>query len=170
MDQDQRAYRSALGAFATGVTVVSTAARDGFHATTANSFTSVSLSPRLVLVCLTTGSRTLTAIRSSGVFAVSVLSSAQEDLSAHFASRHRAPGSAGFAGTRFTLDRHGCPRFTGSAASFACRVHEVFPGGDHVIVVGEVAAYSSRPGADPLLFHEGRYARVEPAPALELVG
>ena len=170
MEQDQRAYRAALGGFATGVTVVSTAAPDGFHATTANSFTSVSLSPRLVLVCLTTGSRTLGAILGSGFFAVSILGAAQEELSAHFASRHRAPGSAGFAGTRFTLDRHGCPRFSDSAATFACRVHEALPGGDHVIVVGEVAAYTSRPGTDPLLFHEGRYARLQPAPALELAG
>jgi flavin reductase (DIM6/NTAB) family NADH-FMN oxidoreductase RutF len=170
MGQDQRAYRAALGGFATGVTVVSTAAHDGFHATTANSFTSVSLSPRLILVCLTTGSRTLTAILSSGFFAVSVLSSAQEELSSHFASRDRAPGSAGFAGTRFTLDRHGCPRFTGSTSSFACRVHDALPGGDHVIVLGEVMAYASEPGADPLLFHEGRYARIEADAALELAG
>jgi flavin reductase (DIM6/NTAB) family NADH-FMN oxidoreductase RutF len=169
MDQEQRAYRSALSGFATGVTIVSTAARDGFHATTANSFTSVSLSPRLVLVCLSSDSRTLTAILASKIFAVSVLSSAQEHLASHFASRCRARGSAGFAGTRFTLDRHGCPRFTGSAASFACRVHEVLPGGDHVIGLGEVAAYTSEPGAEPLLFHEGRYARVESQPALELV-
>ncbi|WP_459984860.1 flavin reductase family protein [Nocardioides sp. AN3] len=159
-----------MSGFATGVTVVSTASRGGFHATTANSFTSVSLSPQLVLVCLTTGSRTLTAIGSSGFFAVSVLSSAQEDLSSHFASRGRPHGSAGLAGTRFTLDRHGCPRFTGSTASFACRVHDVLPGGDHVIVLGEVAAYTSQPGADPLLFHDGRYARIQPEAALELAG
>ena len=170
MDHDQRSYRAALGGFATGVTVVSTAAHDGFHATTANSFTSVSLSPRLVLVCLTTGSTTLTRILGSGFFAVSVLTTAQEDLSRHFASRDRAPGSAGFAGTRFTLDRHGCPRFSGSAATFACRVHEALPGGDHVILVGEVAAYTAQPGQDPLLFHEGRYAQLEPAAALELAG
>ncbi len=170
MDQDQRAYRAALGSFATGVTVVSTAAHDGFHATTANSFTSVSLSPRLVLVCLATGSRTLAAILGSGFFAVSILASTQVDLSRRFASRDRAPGSAGFAGTRFTLDRHGCPRFSGSAATFACRVHEALPGGDHVVLLGEVAAYTSQPGDDPLVFHEGRYARLEIETALELAG
>lgn len=159
-----RAFRSALGMFATGVTVVSTLTRDGFHATTANSFTSLSLDPRLVLVCLSRAGRTRSAILEAGVFSVNVLSEDQEHLSRHFADRHRSAGRDAFAGIRFSLDRHGCPRLDRSLASFACRVVAVHEGGDHAIVVGEVAGFVTNPGTGPLVFHEGGYRTLFAAP------
>lgn len=159
-EPDARDFRAAMGTFATGVTVVGTVTRAGFSATTANSFTSLSLAPRLVLVCLNTSSRTLSAILTATVFSVSVLSEDQEDLSRRFASRHRQSGWEAFAGTRYSLDGHGCPRLDGSLASFACRVHAVHKGGDHTILVGEVAGMSVSPGLDPLVFHDGLYRRL----------
>ena len=149
-----------MGTFATGVTVVGTVTRAGFSATTANSFTSLSLAPPLVLVCLSTSSRTLTAILKATVFSVSVLSEDQEDVSRRFADRHRESGWEAFAGTRYSLDRHGCPRLDESLASFACRVHALHQGGDHAIVVGEVGGMLVRPGPNPLVFHDGGYRRL----------
>jgi flavin reductase (DIM6/NTAB) family NADH-FMN oxidoreductase RutF len=163
---DGRAFRSALGMFATGVTVVSTLTRDGFHATTASSFTSLSLEPRLVLVCLRSPGRTLSAIVAAGVFSVSVLSEDQEQVSRHFADGHRSAGWDAFTGTRFSLDCHGCPRLERSLASFACRVHALHEGGDHVIVVGEVAGMVSSPGARPLVFQGGGYRALFTGPDL----
>jgi flavin reductase (DIM6/NTAB) family NADH-FMN oxidoreductase RutF len=161
LDTDE--FRAALGTFATGVTVVATTTPDGeHHATTANSFTSVSLDPMLVLVCLGAGGRGLEAIRAAEVFSVNVLAEPQEDLSRRFADRHRPPGTAGFAGTRFALDRLGCPRLGDSLATFSCRVHTVHPAGDHAIVVGEVAGLTVAPGAEPLVFHGGRYRALAP--------
>jgi 3-hydroxy-9,10-secoandrosta-1,3,5(10)-triene-9,17-dione monooxygenase reductase component len=157
---DSREFRSALGMFATGVTVVATLTRDGFHATTANSFTSLSLDPRLVLVCLNTASRTLSAIAETGVFSVSVLSEFQEDVSQRFADRDRPAGTEAFRGIRISLDGHGCPRLDESLASFGCKVHALHEGGDHVIVVGEVVEMSVRSAGDPLVFHEGAYRRL----------
>ena len=162
---DARDFRSAMGAFPTGVTVVGTVTKAGFSATTANSFTSLSLTPRLVLVCLNTNSRTLSAILTATVFSVSVLSEDQEDVSRRFAGQHRQSGWEAFAGTRYSLDGHGCPRLDESLASFACRVHAVHEGGDHAILVGEVGAMLVRPGPDPLVFHDGGYRRLFGAPS-----
>lgn len=148
-----------MSSFATGVTVVGSPIGDGeLHATTANSFTSVSLDPMLVLVCLGTAGHGLAAIEESGVFSVNVLGEQQRRLSQHFADRRREPGTAGFAGTAYTLDGLGCPRFDGSLASFACRLESVHPTGDHAIVVGEVVALQvGDVTEDPLVFHGGRY-------------
>ena len=106
---DARDFRAAMGTFATGVTVVGTVTTEGFSATTANSFTSLSLAPRLVLVCLSTSSRTLTAILRATVFSVSVLSEDQEDVSRRFAAQHRPSGWGTFDGTRYSLDRSRLP-------------------------------------------------------------
>lgn len=156
---DQAAFRAAMASFATGVTVVGTPIGDGeLHATTANSFASVSLDPMLVLVCLGTSGHGLAAIVESGVFSVNVLGEHQRRLSQHFADRRREPGTAGFATTAYVVDELGCPRFDGSLASFACRVEDLHPAGDHAIVVGEVLALQvGDVAADPLVFHGGRY-------------
>jgi flavin reductase (DIM6/NTAB) family NADH-FMN oxidoreductase RutF len=154
-------FRAALGQFPTGVTVVATTTPDGeHHATTASSFTSLSLDPLLVLVCLDRASRGLASVLGSGVFSVSVLADCQEHLSRRFASRGRPPGSAAFEGLRYTLDGNGCPRFDDSLTTLECRLHAVHPGGDHTIVVGAVSALATTGGAAPLVFHAGRYTTV----------
>ena len=95
------------------------------------SFTSVSLEPRLVLVCLSGASRTLAALLEAGVFSVNVLTECQEEVARRFADPCRPAGSGAFAGIPFTFDAQGCPRLDDSLASFACRVHAVHDGGDH---------------------------------------
>lgn len=159
--------RSALGSFTTGVTVVTSSTGDGeHHATTANSFTSVSLDPPLVLVCLGNESRGLSSILRGDAFAVNVLSRAQEHLSAYFADPTRPAGPAALARVDYSLDANGCPRLEDSLASFACRVHAVHPGGDHAIVVGEVVDLVARPHDEPLVFHAGGYRRLAAASRL----
>lgn len=158
---DQHAYRAALGLFATGVTVVATPTPEGqVRASTANSFTSVSLEPRLVLVCLASTSRTLAAITTSGVLSVNVLRASQEDVSRACAGRDRPPVDLDDAGpgdrVGFVLD-DGCPLLSDSLVSLRCAVHALHPGGDHTIVVAEVHGVLRGTGHDPLVFHRGRY-------------
>jgi flavin reductase (DIM6/NTAB) family NADH-FMN oxidoreductase RutF len=92
---DVSAFRNAMGSFPTGVTVVTVASADGtMHGVTVNSFSSVSLDPMLVLVCLNVTSRALDLIERAGVFVVNVLSAGQQDVSRWFASRQRPAGPA----------------------------------------------------------------------------
>jgi flavin reductase (DIM6/NTAB) family NADH-FMN oxidoreductase RutF len=163
-----REFRTAMAAFATGVTVVTTtSADDERHGMTVNAFASVSLDPMLLLVCLRAGSRGLDLIRGSGVFTVNVLSEDQQDLSRWFADRRRPADSSVFDGLPVALGATGCPVLLGAAASFDCRLHGLLGAGDHVVVTGSVVALTHRRDARPLLFHAGGYGRLvgEPAPA-----
>jgi 3-hydroxy-9,10-secoandrosta-1,3,5(10)-triene-9,17-dione monooxygenase reductase component len=149
-----REFRDALGAFATGVTIVTTRAASGQDVgLTANSFNSVSLDPPMVLWSLSKSSKSLSAFRESGYFAVHVLAANQESLSAVFA---RA-GADKFAGLALERGPTGVPLLPGCSARFQCRTAFQYEGGDHVIFVGEVTAFDHL-NAPPLLFHGGRYA------------
>jgi 3-hydroxy-9,10-secoandrosta-1,3,5(10)-triene-9,17-dione monooxygenase reductase component len=156
-----RQFRDAVGAFATGVTVVTTRNRAGEDiGLTANSFNSVSLEPPMVLWSLAKSSHSLPAFLESGYFAVHVLSSSQEDLSLTFATR----GADKFAGLTLERSKNGIPLLAGCSARFQCRTAFNYEGGDHVIFVGEVEAFDhfNRP---PLVFHSGRYAVTVERPA-----
>jgi flavin reductase (DIM6/NTAB) family NADH-FMN oxidoreductase RutF len=151
---DESAFRAALRRFPSGVTVVATTTAEGtFHATTASSFTSVSLEPKLVLVCLSAGGRALAAILSSGGFSVNVLSEQQEHLARHFAGPRRARGAVG----REAL--------ADSAVTLDCRTYDLLRAGDHGIVVGEVITLTVRDTAGPLVFHGGRFRALAEDPA-----
>lgn len=154
---DPRALRSALGTFATGITIVTTRDAQGRDwGLTVNSFNSVSLEPPLVLWSL--GKRneaTLTAFRDAGHFAVHVLAADQEALSNLFAS----PNADRFSAQEITRGAGDVPLLPGCLAVFQCRTATVHAGGDHEIFIGEVLDFSSREGA-PLLYHGGRYARL----------
>jgi len=160
-----RQFRNALGAFATGVTIVTTRSRAGEDiGLTANSFNSVSLDPPMVLWSLAKSSQSLPAFLESGYFAVHVLASSQEELSLTFATR----GADKFAGLVLERGKGEIPLLGGCSARFQCRTAFNYEGGDHVIFVGEVQAFDhfNRP---PLVFHSGRYAvtverPAEPAP------
>lgn len=131
-------YRRALGAFPTGVTIV--AAFDGNGAPwglTASSFTSVSLEPPLVSVCLDRRGRAFTTLSSSESFAVSVLAAGQAALARHFAGR--APDR--FDGTPWQAAEGSAPVLPDSAAWFDCRVHARVEAGDHQILLGWVVRY-----------------------------
>lgn len=149
-----RQFRSALGAFATGVTIVTTRTRTGVDVgLTANSFNSVSLDPPMVLWSLAKSSQSLPAFLESSYFAVHVLAAPQEALSHVFATR----GAEKFAGLALERGRGDIPLLDGCSARFQCRTAVKYEGGDHVVFIGEVEAFENfdRP---PLLFHGGRYA------------
>ncbi|MGH8456145.1 MAG: flavin reductase [Stenotrophobium sp.] len=159
---DAGEFRKALGSFATGVTIITTRGEDGQPlGLTVNSFNSVSLSPPLVLWSLANNSLSLPAFKAAPHWAVHVLASDQEPLSARFAKR----GENKFAGVDTEEGVGGIPLLRGCTARFECRSAFQYDGGDHVIFVGEVQNFT-RSEAAPLVFHSGRYAhatRREPA-------
>lgn len=151
---DARAFRDTLGAFPTGVAVVTAAGGRGPAGLTTNAFSSLSLDPPLVLVCFDRGSRTLEVVRETGRFAVNVLRAGQEDLATLFAGK--VPHPEKFAAVTHSED-HGVPVLDGALAWLACDVAALHPGGDHEIGVGAVTALGHDPGGDPLVFHAGRF-------------
>ncbi len=161
--QAQRAFRAALGSFATGVTIATTLDKAGEPVgVTASSFNSVSLDPPLVLWSLAKDSFSRPAFAQSGHFAVHVLAASQEDLSNRFARS----GEDKFAGVEWSEGRLGSPVLARYAALFECRTRHQYEGGDHIIMVGEVVDFEARDEA-PLLFHGGRYAEHRPRPGGE---
>ena len=162
---DVSAFREAMGSFPTGVTVVTVASDDGnMHGMTVNSFSSVSLDPMLVLVCLKETSRGVGLIERAGAFVVNVLSAGQQDVSRWFANRHRPAGPAMFDGVPFEPGVTGCPILVGATASFDCRLRQSHHAGDHLIVLGEVVALVHHPQLEPLIFHAGTYKSLEHEP------
>jgi 3-hydroxy-9,10-secoandrosta-1,3,5(10)-triene-9,17-dione monooxygenase reductase component len=161
---DARQFRDALGAFATGVTIVTTRDATGRDVgLTANSFNSVSLEPPMVLWSLAKSARSLPAFLAASHFAVHVLAVDQEELSARFAAR----GVDKFAGLDLERGAAGVPLLRGCSARFQCRAAFQHDGGDHVIFVGAVESFDQS-GRTPLIFHGGRYAltiQKDPAPA-----
>ncbi|MDJ0387697.1 flavin reductase family protein [Roseomonas sp. E05] len=150
-------FRAAMGAFATGVAVITTEWQGARHGMTVNSLTSVSLEPCLLLVCLRQGSVTGSAIQASGAFAVNLLAADQEALARRFV------GALGerFMGLPPSCCENGQPLLPGCVAQLSCRLHATHPGGDHDILVGEVASCTAPEGA-PLVFHRGRFGRFLP--------
>lgn len=150
---DPRALRDAFGAFMTGVTIVTTVSADGAPAgLTANSFTSVSLDPALLLVCLSGRSRTLPSIRASGGFAVNILAEGQRDLSNRFAGR----SDDRFAGVDWTPGPRGGPILTGACGWFDCALHDEVAAGDHLVMIGKVEGFGLI-GGKPLGYAKGDY-------------
>ena len=153
-------FRSTLGAFATGVTVITTRGEAHDFGMTATAFSSVSLDPPLVLVCVITGSTGADLIPRNGVFAANILSSGQEPISNYFASRDRPRGRDAFAEIPHREVVTGAPVIDGVAAYLDCRLAETHESGDHLIFIGEVVALGVDPEVEPLLFHGGRYRAV----------
>jgi flavin reductase (DIM6/NTAB) family NADH-FMN oxidoreductase RutF len=157
MATDPRAFRDALGQFATGVTIVTTSAADGTPiGLTANSFTSVSLEPPLVLVSLSHRLKSLPSFATSAAFSINVLGEDHGELAMRFATPHRDKWSGG----HFACGENGCPRFTAAAAVFECRKYAVHPAGDHDLYLGEVTRFATQQERRPLIFHRGRFGRI----------
>lgn len=151
-------FRSALGSFATGVTIVTTAQQpDDPVGVTASSFNSVSLDPPLVLWSLAKSSKSIDAFTQSGHFAIHVLNSNQEELSNRFARS----GEDKFASQVWEAGALGSPILNEYMAKFECRTVHQYEGGDHIIFVGEVMDFEHRDHA-PLVFHGGQYAETRP--------
>jgi flavin reductase (DIM6/NTAB) family NADH-FMN oxidoreductase RutF len=153
-------FRHVLGHFASGVTVVTAWDGEGRPTgLTASAFSSVSLDPPLVLVCVEHRAHSYPALRRSGGFAVNILAAAHEGLSRRFATT--SPSK--FDAVAYHQGPQGLPLLSGALAHLECRTVHAYPGGDHTIFVGEVESASARRGA-PLLYYRGRYARLRPAP------
>lgn len=150
-------FRSTVGAFATGVTVVTTRGEEHAYGMTANAFSSVSLDPPLILVCVISPSEGADHIARNGVFAVNILGVDQEPLSRYFASRDRPKGRDAFAEVPHRFAASGAPILEGSPAFLDCRLHTTHEAGDHLIFIGEVLELEVRDGREPLLFHGGGY-------------
>lgn len=155
---EPRLLRDVLGCFGTGVTVVTTFDEGGEPiGLTANSFTSVSLDPPLILFSLARNSASLQTFVKAGRFAVNVLHIGQQALAARFARRD-APRFEGVTWAR--RSDKGAPVLDGALASFDCETSAVHEGGDHLIFVGQVKAAWFEPHRDPLLYFRGRYRRL----------
>lgn len=150
---DPRALRDAFGAFPTGVTVVTTRDADGKPiGFTANSFTSVSLDPPMLLVCLARTSRNFAVMTGSKTFAVNILSETQKDVSNTFAR----PVEDRFAAVSWSDGPNGCPVFDDVAAWFECTMENVLEAGDHVILLGRITAFTNS-GRNGLGYARGGY-------------
>lgn len=156
---DVAGFRAVLSRFTTGITVV-TSMQDGVpHAMTANAFTSVSLDPPLVLVCVDKGVRMHDAVLDCGFWAVSVLADQQRAIADRFAKSGRDLLSQ-FDGVRTTAGpKTGCLLIEGALSWLECRTWATHDGGDHTIVVGEVLSLGTGEVADPaaLIYYSGQY-------------
>lgn len=147
--------RQALGRFATGVTIVTAAGTDGNRVgLTVNSFASVSLDPPLILWSIERRSPSFEVFQTASHFCVNVLAAEQEHLCRRFSS----PREDKFDGVPDADGLGGSTKLSGSLACFECRNHQHIDGGDHIIIIGAVEAFSHRSG-DPLVFFDGRLAR-----------
>ena len=149
--------RRALGGFATGVTIITTVAPNGeFFGMTANSFSSASLNPPLVLFSLDKSADCYNAFEGADKFAINVLCAEQQEISTRFSTKDIDK----WEGLKFTLGDLGCPLIEKSLCAFECKIHARYPGGDHAIYVGEVEGVHALEEArdrGPLLFFRGAY-------------
>nr|WP_324197128.1 flavin reductase family protein [Streptomyces sp. NRRL B-1677] len=159
--ENRRELRRVLGSFPTGITVM-TAGRDMPRGMTANSFTSVSLEPPLVLVCVSRTAAMHDLVLEEKAFALSVLSADQEQIARRFADRSRPRGTREFEGVAIQEGgRTGAPVLLGSLAWFECGLEAVYEGGDHSVFLASVLDAGRVPTEEALLFYKGAFHRVE---------
>jgi len=160
MGVTQTEFRKAMGSFATGVTVITVDSEGEVHGMTANAFTSVSMDPLLVLVCVDHRARTHTHLHTRKRFGVNVLAENQRAISEYYAlpsPTHRNAEQE--AGARFDRTQHGTPVLHGALAYLECRLHTAQDAGDHTIFIAEVEDVVVRQG-DPLLYFRGTYRQI----------
>ena len=153
---DDRRFRDVFGHFATGVTIITAMDGDEPVGMAANSFTSLSLDPPLVLFCVAHTSSTWPRIEAAGVFAVNILGEGHEELCRLFAQK----GADRFGSTPWRNGVSGSPVLEEAIAYIDCRFEAEYPGGDHKIVVGRVLDVDVRADARPLVFYKGTYGRI----------
>lgn len=151
-------FKAAVGKFPTGVTVVSTSHGDKLWGFTANSFTSVSLEPRLISFCLNKEAGSFKVFKETSHFAVSILSSDQANLSAHFASRI----SDKFKSVEYKIGEYSnAPLIRGAISFVECKKYDQFECGDHFIFIGEVGKISIDETKSPLLYFAKSYMELK---------
>jgi flavin reductase (DIM6/NTAB) family NADH-FMN oxidoreductase RutF len=154
MSFDGRELRNALGRFATGVCLITTVGDDNKAlAMTANSFSSVSLDPPLILWCLQNNSDVFEAFASPRHFAINILAAEQQDLSNQYAKKDHHELDA----AHYRDGKYGTPIIRNALVNFECELEATHEGGDHLIIVGRVRDMYQRPSGSPLLFFAGGY-------------
>ena len=149
---DSHSFRRACSKFATGVTIAAVIAPDGRpHGLTVNSFTSVSLSPPMVLICIDHNTKVLDYFLKAPSFGVSILSEAQQGISNLFAAR----GENRFRKTAWHAGKSGAPLIDGALATFDCEVDRIVEAGDHAIFIAKVRALAAEDGRPLLYFASG---------------
>ncbi len=150
---EKNELRRVMGHFATGVTIITTLNKAGqLHGLTANAFTSVSLVPPLLLICVDKKAESYPSFEESRVFTVNILKDDQEALSRRFA----VSGGEKFQGIAYRIGANGAPILEGVLGWLECKVAAVYEGGDHTIYLGEIQEAETREGK-PLLFFRGGY-------------
>lgn len=147
---DDRQFRSAMGKFATGVTVIATEGDGEVHGMTANAFMSVSLDPKLIVISIGERAKILNKIKQSKIFSVNILAADQQELSMIFAGQLKEHREVQFN----RLD--GKPVLPGAVAQIACEVSAEHVEGDHTLFIGKVTDIHLE-DAEPLVFYSGRY-------------
>jgi 4-hydroxyphenylacetate 3-hydroxylase, reductase component len=156
MPIDPQQLRRVLGHFATGVTVITTKDIAGApFGLTANAFTSLSLNPPLILICVDKGAQCYSCFADSNVFTVNFLREDQEEISRRFATK----GADKFAGLNWHEGANGAAILNGAIGHLECKIVQSYEGGDHTIIVGEVLNGVAA-GDRPLLFFKGKYERL----------
>ncbi|QNE18473.1 flavin reductase family protein [Kribbella qitaiheensis] len=152
-------FRTALGRFASGITIMSTLQDGVAHAMTANAFTSVSLDPPLVMVCVDKGVRMHDAVLDCGFWAISVLADSHQAIAQRFAKSGRELHSQFDGVGTAPGPKTGCLLIEGALSWLECRTWAIYDGGDHTIVVGEVLSLGADDIADPaaLIYYAGQY-------------
>jgi flavin reductase (DIM6/NTAB) family NADH-FMN oxidoreductase RutF len=150
---DPESFRRALGAYPTGVTVVTAIGPNGPSGATANAVSSLSLEPPMMLACLDRDSRTLTSVRAAARFGVNALAAGQGELAKRFSGKEPEPSK--WEGIEWS-ESAGCPRLPDALMWVACELRDLIDGGDHLILTGNVLEADSREGR-PLIFHRGEY-------------
>ena len=153
-------FKESLGSWASGVSVVTTRHEDMLYGLTVSSFSSVSLDPPLVSVCINNGNRAAGMIEESGWFAVSVLSADQEDASNYFARPGRLP-SPGFVEIDGAWTESGLPIVKNAMAWVVCDVHQAVAAGSHTVFIGAVRDAGADPDKQPLLYWRRGYRRLQ---------
>ncbi len=153
---DKTLFRQVVGSFACGVTVITTGIEGRFHGMTASAFTSLSLDPCLVLVCIDRQALTLPALQESGRFNVNILSERQQHLSMTFSSKDKSETHR-LDGVDFHLGEYDQPLLEGVIGYLECELREQYEGGDHIIAVGEVMAAGVGEQEPPLAYFRSSY-------------
>ena len=153
-------FRKVMGSFPTGITVLTVEREPGqVHGMTANSLTSVSLDPLLILVCIDQDARLLSYLKAQRRFGVSILNDTQQQISEHFAKPQQDPADEARLGVQFQWTETGIPLLADALAHIGCNVVAQYMSGDHTIFVGEVESMELKDG-EPLVYQRGKYRRL----------
>lgn len=155
---DEGVFRNVVGHFASGVTVITTAAEGQLYGTTVSAVSSLSAEPPMMLICLNRTSVTHDAVASSGRYAINILSADQGEIARTFARK----GDDKFAGVEHIVTEHGLPLLSGALASIECVVAETASGGTHTVFLGRVLTAEARKG-EPLAYYRGTFGKLEHA-------